>query len=163
MTTSTPARQYLVRVRWPKASSASRFEDPGHPRLENLRRLLPAAALEAHAPRLARVQALSTWLSQSWEHTDSFHAAQYAPWDAETILAWGARQVGHAGRRPVTMCVHYGVAFVSACQALGIPARCAIFAYCNFEGHFTAMVGRVSVVIDPTPTLSLCVLACRCR
>jgi len=136
--------EYLVRVRLAEgddpAPPAMAWEDPGHPRLENLRQLMPAAARDEQAPRLDRLRALSTWLSQSWTHTDSAHATLYTPWDAETILTWGSRQVGHDGRRPIAMCVHYGVAFVTACQALGIPARCAIFTggINSFDGHFAA-------------------------
>lgn len=136
--------EYVVRLRLAEgadpAPPAMLWEDPRHPRLENLRRLLPAAALDDSAPRLTRIQALSTWLSQSWTHTHTAHAAQYTPWDAETILAWGGSQIGHDGRRPIAMCVHYGVAFVTACQALGLPARCAVFnsEINTFDGHFVA-------------------------
>jgi hypothetical protein len=136
--------EYLVRVRLAEGADppppAMVWETPTHPRLANLRQQMPAAALDERAPRLQRLQALSTWLSQSWPHTHSGHASLYTPWDAETILAWGGQQRGHDGRRPITMCVHYGVSFVTACQALGLPARCAIFtSEINlFDGHFAA-------------------------
>lgn len=138
--------EYMVRVRLADghdpAPPAMAWEEQGHPRQASLRQLMPAAALDTTTPRLGRVQALSTWLSQSWPHTHSGQATQYAPWDAETILTWGAKQVGHDGRRPITMCVHYGVTLVTACQALGIPARCAIFTseINKFDGHFAAEV-----------------------
>jgi hypothetical protein len=91
---------------------------------------------------MKRVRALTYWLSTSWQHTDSGVAQQYAPWDAETILAWGRVRTGHDGRLPIVMCVHYGAAFVSCAQAAGLRARAVITAdtingYC---GHFVAEV-----------------------
>ena len=53
------------------------------------------------------------------------------------------------------MCVHYAVAFVSCCQALGIPARCAAVtgALNSGPGHFVAEVWFEDyakwVVVDP--------------
>ena len=53
------------------------------------------------------------------------------------------------------MCVHYAVALVSFCLALGIPARCAITADSinGFKGHFTAEVWFEElgkwVMVDP--------------
>jgi transglutaminase-like putative cysteine protease len=137
--------EYVVRVRLAEGEDppppALVHEDPAHPRLAALRQLMPAAAREG-GTRLDRVRALSTWLSTSWQHTDSVAGSVYTPWDPETILAWGARRVGHDGRLPVTMCVHYGVAMVMSCQALGIPARCAAFAsdINTSDGHFAAEV-----------------------
>ena len=68
-------------------------------------------------------------------------ANQCTPWDAETVLAWGPAKQGHNGQRPVVNCIYYGATFVSSAQAVGIPARCAVFT--NEEpdgwyGHFTA-------------------------
>jgi transglutaminase-like putative cysteine protease len=81
---------------------------------------------------------------------------QYAPWDPPTILSWGAREQGHAGHLPVVMCVQYAVVLTAACQALGIPARCAALtgSVNGFDGHFVSEVwierwGRW-VMIDPT-------------
>ena len=57
------------------------------------------------------------------------------------------------------MCVHYGVAFVTSCQALGIVARCAVFAsdINTFDGHFAAEVWFEDlgkwVFIDPNSDL----------
>ena len=53
-------------------------------------------------------------------------------------MAWGPSQVGHNGKRPIAMCVHYAAALVSCAQAAGIPARCAVLteAVNGFNGHF---------------------------
>jgi hypothetical protein len=129
-------------------------EDPACPRLETLRQAAPREARQ-RGPLLGRVRALSSWLASSWEHTSSARAAQYAPWDAATILAWGRSQCGHSGQRPITMCVHYAVAFVSFCQALGIPARCAVLVGTpnGFDGHFVTEVWFAEygkwVMVDP--------------
>jgi hypothetical protein len=137
--------EYAVRVRLPEGEDdpppVMVWEDAANPRLESLRRLMPAEALKGRT-RMRQVRALTTWLSTSWQHTNSSFTSQYAPWDAETILAWGAARVGHEGRLPCVMCVHYGVAFVSCCQAINIPARCAVFmdALHGADGHFAAEV-----------------------
>ena len=133
--------EYVVRVRLAEgedpAPPSMVWEDQGHPKLGSLRKILPPVARD-QGPLLKRVRALSAWLASSWEHTNSMRAAQYGPWDAETILAWGAAQDGHNGKRPVVMCVHYAAAFVSCAQAVGIPARCAVLteAVNGSNGHF---------------------------
>ncbi len=150
--------EYVVRVRLAEGEDppppAMVREVAESPRLLSLRRLLPPVAKD-QGPLLNRVRALSSWLASSWEHTNSLRAGQYAPWDAETLLAWAPRQVGHNGKRPVAMCVHYAAAFVSCAQAAGIPARCAVLteAVNGFNGHFVAEVwfdeyGKWAVV-DP--------------
>jgi hypothetical protein len=150
--------EYAVRMRLEEendpAPPAMVWEDPDHPRVQSLRNILPPEARE-QGPTLGRVRALSSWLASSWEHTNSNRATQYAPWDAETILAWGPARLGHNGKRPIVMCVHYAVAFVSGCQAVGIPARCAVVtgALDGPDGHFVAEVWFEDhekwVVVDP--------------
>ena len=130
------------------------WESPIHPRTRSLSELLPRRAVNA-TDRLTQVRELSSWLASSWEHSGSRHATVYAPWDAETILAWGGSQRGHNDERPIAMCVHYAVAFVSACQSLGIPARCAALTGTpnGYDGHFVAEVWfeehRKWVMVDP--------------
>jgi len=150
--------EYVVRVRLAEGEDppppAMVWEDPTHPRLAALRQLIPPEALRP-GRRLDQIRALTGWLSAAWEHTSSARAALYAPWDAETIVAWGAARRGHAGQVPIVMCVHYGAAFVSCCQAAGIPARCAaIWGNMNgWNGHFVAEVWldefRKWVMVDP--------------
>jgi len=150
--------EYAVRIRLAEGEDPPPprvvWEEEG-PRLAALRQMLPPMVRREGQPRLDQVRALSAWLASSWEHTSSARAAQYAPWDAPTILAWGASQSGHNGQRPIAMCVHYGVAMVSCCQSLGIPARCAVLTGTpnGFDGHFVTEVwleeyGRW-VMVDP--------------
>jgi hypothetical protein len=137
--------EYIVRVRLAEGQDPPpplmAWEDLDHPRLASLRKLLPPEALEK-VSLLSRVRALSTWLSTSWAHEGSVTAALYAPWDAETILAWGRVRKGPDQRLPITMCVHYGSAFVSACMAAHIPARCLVGTteLNGMGGHFVAEV-----------------------
>jgi hypothetical protein len=151
--------EYVIRIRLAEGEDpeppAIRWEDPGHPRLVSLRQAIPAK-VKKDGSLLERVLALSTWMSQSWEHTGSGRAAVvYAPWDAETILAWGEQRSGHNGERAVVMCVHYAVAFVTACQALNIPARCAVLMGTpnGTDGHFVSEVWFEEygkwVMVDP--------------
>lgn len=149
--------EYVIRVRLEEG------EDPAPPpmiwegentRLASLRQRVPSAALDA-GPTLWRARVLSTWLSSTWEHTNSARASTYGPWDAETLLGWGPKQTGHNGKRPIVMCVHYAAAFVSSAQSIGIPARCAVLteALNGSNGHFVAEVWeeklRKWVVVDP--------------
>jgi hypothetical protein len=150
--------EYIVRVRLEEgadpAPPAMAWEDPHHPRLRRLQQTLPGYILEGGST-LARVRALATQVCTSWEYCNSGPAAQYAPWDAETIVAWGQASRGHDGRKPIVMCVHYAVTLVTYCLAAGIPARCAVFTLGTNtpEGHFTAEVWFQEygkwVMVDP--------------
>ena len=130
------------------------WESADHPRAQSLRDLIPRR-IGNGVDRFTQVRELSSWLASSWEHSGSRRATVYAPWDAETILAWGGSQRGHNDERPIAMCVHYAVAFVSACQALRIPARCAVLMGTpnTYDGHFVAEVWfeeyRKWVMVDP--------------
>ena len=150
--------EYAVRLRLAEGADPEPppvvFEDPADPRLAALRQQLPPAALEQR-PDLERVRILSAWLAESWEHTNSARGFPYAPWDAATIAAWGGARQGHDGRRPVAMCVHYAVALASACQAVGLAARCAALtgSLHGGDGHFVAEVWLDEwvkwVMVDP--------------
>ena len=138
--------EYVMRVRLAEGEDppppSMVWEDPANPRLESLRRILPPGAL-GKGPALDRVRSISSWLASGWEHRSSSpRTAQYAPWDAETILAWGRAASGHNAQLPVVMCQHYAVAFVTSCQAVGIPARCVgLMGTPNgYDGHFVAEV-----------------------
>jgi transglutaminase superfamily protein len=150
--------EYVVRLRLAEGEDpppqSMAWEDPLNPRLAVLRKTLPPEA-HGRGPALERARVLSAWLASSWEHTGPPRAVQYAPWDAETIIAWGKARSGHNAQRPIVMCVHYAVAFVSCCQALGLPARCAaLTADLNgWDGHFVAEVWSSEhtkwVMVDP--------------
>ena len=150
--------EYCVRIRLAEGTDADPpdmiWENPAHPRVEALRQIIPPK-IGRLSRRMDQVRALASWISMSWEHVSSGRAAQYSPWDAETILSWGAAQSGHSGQRPIAMCVHYAVAFVSACQALGIPARSAVLTGTpnGSNGHFVAEVWfeehQKWVMVDP--------------
>jgi len=137
--------EYIVRIRLAEGQDpvppVMVWEAPRHPRLHRLRELVPAQAVRS-GPVLERVRALTTWVSSSWEYRHQGTASQYAPWDAETIIAWGQSKQGHDGRLPIVMCVHYAVTLVTCCMAVGIPARCAAFTggIGGMNGHFTAEV-----------------------
>ena len=138
--------EYVVRVRLAEgedpAPPSMVFNDPDDPRLESLRATMPAQALDRSLPKLERLRAISTWLASSWEHTPATPdlGVINSPWDPETVLAWAPGQCGHNGLRPTANCIFYGVAFANAAQAIGVPARCAIFAGKpgKADGHFTA-------------------------
>jgi hypothetical protein len=150
--------EYVVRLRLAEgddpAPPALTWEDPAAARVRRLREVMPAAALGT-APLLARVRALTGWLSTAWEHTGVAAKTAYTPWDAETILAWGRAGAGHFGQAPIVMCVHYAAAFVSCAQAAGMAARCApIWGTVNgFDGHFVAEVWSDAhgkwIMVDP--------------
>lgn len=149
--------EYVVRIRLDEGEDpvppAVVWEDPDDPRVAALLDVLPSDVQDG-GEILGRVRALSSFLASSWEHTNSQRAAQYAPWDAATILAWGAERAGHNGKRPIVMCVHYAAAFVSCAQAVGIPARCAVLTAPNGrDGHFVAEVWLEAhgkwAVVDP--------------
>lgn len=130
------------------------WESADHPRVQSLRESIPRL-FHYTSDRLAQVRSLASWLASSWQHSGSDSALIYTPWDAETIIAWGGRQRGHNNERPISMCVHYAVAFVSSCQALRIPARCAalIGTPNSFDGHFVAEVWldeyQKWIMVDP--------------
>jgi hypothetical protein len=150
--------EYVARVRLAEGQDPPPakivWENPSCPRVRHLRQVMPAMAL-GKRPLMERVRAITGWLASSWEHTSSGRAPVYAPWDAETILAWGKAQKGHSGWRPVVMCVHYAVAFVSCAQAAGIPARCAVLwgSVNGWDGHFVTELWfdeyQKWVMVDP--------------
>jgi hypothetical protein len=151
--------EYVVRVRLSEGRDppppSMTWEDFQHPRLERIRQMLPSGAFRG--PILDRVRVLTSWICTQWKFRCTRDGGViYAPWDVETIIAWGRAEAGHAGREPIVMCVHYGVALVSCCMAAGIPARCAVFtgSINSEDGHFTAEVWFEElgkwVMVDPT-------------
>jgi len=150
--------EYVVRVRLNEGEDAPPLpivgEDLSNPRLKGLRNMLPGEADESR-PLLDRVRALSSWVSSRWKHRSADRAAQYAPWDAETILAWGKSGLGHNGQPPIVMCVHYGIAFVTLGHSLGIHSRAVALAGTvnGADGHFVVEVWFPEygqwVMVDP--------------
>lgn len=137
--------EYLVRIRMQEGEDLEPpiwvDEDFSHPRLAEIRSLLPSEVFSA-SNILDKIRILSSWTAQSWEYCSSAYASLYTPWDAATILAWGKAEQGQNGQRPIVMCVHYAITFITACQALGIHARASAFteAINGFNGHFAAEV-----------------------
>ncbi|MGI6250389.1 MAG: transglutaminase-like domain-containing protein [Anaerolineaceae bacterium] len=137
--------EYLVRIRLEEGSDvpppAWKNEDFEHARLEYIRNLIPKEILSLEKP-LDKVKQLASWVSQSWNYTSSYDASIYTPWDPATIYSWSRSRKGTNGKPTISFCVHYAVFFVTACQALGLIARCAVFTenINSFNGHFTAEV-----------------------
>ncbi len=137
--------EYLVRVRLNEDQDpfppAWIPEDSSSPYLKDLLQRIPQSICHEQT-QLKQVRSLASWISTSWEYCPSTNATQYTPWDIDTILAWGKSKQGHNGRLPIVMCVQYGVAFMSACQALGLQARAAVFTenITGLNGHFAAEV-----------------------
>lgn len=137
--------EYVARVRLAEgadpAPPAFIWQDPESSAVQELRAMVPSIVLEAPS-FLEQVRALMTWVCTSWEYRCNYDAVQYAPWDPQTILAWGKAKQGHAGQPAIVMCVHYAVAFSSFCNALGIPARCAVLtgSINGPNGHFVSEV-----------------------
>ena len=149
---------YCVRIRLQEGEDEPApkliWESADHPRVRLLRESIPKM-FHHNSDRLEQVRCLASWLAVSWQHSGSDSAPIYTPWDAETIIAWGSKQHGHNNERPISMCVHYAVAFVSACQSLGIPARCAALMGTpnGYDGHFVAEVWldeyQKWIMVDP--------------
>ena len=134
--------EYVVRVRLVEGEDAPPpdmvWENPNHPRLIRLRDQLPVDVFSGAF--LERVRSICTWVCTRWPYSCSDPG--YAPWDADTIMAWGQAQKGAGGLKPIVMCVHFGVTLVTACQAVGIPARCAVFSDSinGTHGHFATEI-----------------------
>ena len=132
---ASPRAKTLHRHPWSSTTPTTRDWNPSD-------RSCPHRPSTPSLPKLERLRAISTWLASSWEHTPAAPGLGVinSPWDPETVLAWAPGQCGHNGLRPTANCIFYGVAFANAAQAIGVPARCAIFAGKpgKADGHFTA-------------------------
>ncbi len=137
--------EYVVRLRSRSAALHDPapgkvvYPDPKHPKLAELRRMIPRSVTRSSDP-WRRLLALRTWVATRWSH-DPF-GPPYCPWDAPTILDWARRDRGHSGRGKVAMCVHFGVVFASLATALGFRARCIAVtrAIGSNDGHFLCEV-----------------------
>jgi len=117
------------------------WERPDCPEFAAVREAIPAE-IRAVADPWERARALAAWVSTQWEYRNTSGGVEYAPWDALTILAWGREQRGLMKPNPITMCVHYGIVFVTCALALGIPARsvCCNGGSPHTSGHFISEV-----------------------
>ena len=91
--------EYVVRVRLAEGDDPAPppivFNDPDDPRLDSLRAIMPAQALDQGLTKLERLRAISTWLASSWEHTPA------APDLGVINSPWGSRDSTRMGARPV--------------------------------------------------------------
>jgi hypothetical protein len=137
--------EYVVRLRSRSATLREpaphevTYADAGHPKLKELRAMLPKTVTRVRDP-WKQVLALRTWVATRWSH-DPF-GPPYCPWDTPTILNWATHNRGHGGRGKVAMCVHFAVTFAGFATALGHRARCvAITTDINtMDGHFVCEV-----------------------
>jgi hypothetical protein len=151
--------RYVVRARAQQGQDPAPpdhvWESTDHAVVREFRESLPAELVSGNSTWDV-VNRLSTWVCRSWAYRNTSDAQQYAPWDAPTILKWGAAERGHDGNVPIVMCVHYAVVLATACQALGIPARCAALtgSINGSDGHFVTEVWIEEwdrwVMVDPT-------------
>lgn len=135
--------EYLIRIRMhhdrdvrpPKII----YENPKHPRVRELRELVPASIRKIVDP-WRQVLALRTWVTRAWTY-EAF-GRSYSPHDPRTVLAWKQANWGHGYENPIAMCVHYGFVFSSLAAALGHDARgVAITQDVNSpHGHFMTEV-----------------------
>jgi len=117
------------------------WESPDCPELAAVREAVPAE-IRAVADPWARARALAAWTSTQWEYRNTKGGIEYAPWDALTILSWGRAKRGMVQPNPITMCVHFGIVFVTCALALGLPARsiCVNGGGSSTSGHFISEV-----------------------
>ncbi|MFW6060470.1 MAG: transglutaminase domain-containing protein [Phycisphaeraceae bacterium] len=115
------------------------LENPEHPRVRELREIVPASVREESDP-WQQVLALRAWVAQQWTHDGSGPA--YAPWDPWTVLDWSQRNGGHGRKGKVTFCVHFSTTFVALVTALGHKARCLAITrdVAGPAGHFVCEV-----------------------
>jgi transglutaminase-like putative cysteine protease len=139
--------EYVVRLRLHDAAlsdpppPAFAWERPDCPALEPLLLQIPAEVRRIADP-WARARALSSWVSGQWLYRNTTTGAEYAPWDPLTILSWGRAERGQELERPIVMCVHFGVVYVAAALAVGLPARnlCTSNTMDGMLGHFISEV-----------------------
>jgi hypothetical protein len=90
-----------------------RREDTGHPSLETLRDQYALADVAGSGDDFVRANRVRMWLKGRWPHLIPF---TNPPYDGLVIL-------DRAARGETFICMHYSVALVHCCAALGIDAR----------------------------------------
>ena len=91
-----------------------RSESPGHPRLQELRERHALDAIAGDGADLERSTRLRSWVKSLWEHRIP---RRNPPWDGPLIIDRATRGVD------TFICMHYSVALVHCCRALGLEAR----------------------------------------
>jgi hypothetical protein len=100
---------------------------------------------------------LAGFLAQAWPYANTNQGSVYGPWDGRTLLEWGNPAIREKlPEPPITMCVHYAMAFVQFAIAKRIPARAVVTTgnLNSTDGHFVVEVWieafRGWAMIDPT-------------
>lgn len=133
--------EYIVRLRSlsPKLRDPEParpvYEDPNHPRVRELAKLVPAN-VRGIRDTWKKAVALREWVCSKWVH-DPFGAA-YSPWDPWTVLEWTRRGGGHGQATKIAMCVHFGSTMAALGVAIGLLARPVVMteAINTMHGHF---------------------------
>lgn len=154
------AGEYLARLYLPDlpdkpARPRFVFEDFDHPQLAAMRRHFKLdAVVRGKKHTFEKVRALMSCVAKLWlvrvgGRTPSGRPAtgsgNVCPWNTLLTADWMSRDTvqGCPGQRPVAFCVHYGIAMVQCCAALGIYARPVIMEQCHPQspsGHFCCEV-----------------------
>ncbi len=129
------------------------WEDFAHPQLAAMREFFGLDRLvRGKRHTFDKVRALSSFVAKLWqvrvgEASPSGRPAtgtrSVCPWNTLLTWDWMTRDTVQAGLRPVAFCVHYGIAMVQCCAALGLYARPVVMEDCHPKcpgGHFCAEV-----------------------
>ena len=137
--------EYLIRLR----SQTERLADDGppamvyentnHPRVRELRGLLPARIVKQRDP-WKQLLGLRTWVATRWSHDNK--GRTYSPWDPWTVLDWVRRDTCHGHQGRIAFCVHFAVVFGAFAAALGHRARGVAVTddFNSMNGHFMCEV-----------------------
>ena len=134
------------------------YGDSGLPTNEILA-LLPPELRVLRNPDWSEAWLVAVWLHSAWEYRNTHQGKFYCPWRIGEILHWGGLGLGPDGTPPIAMCVHFAVAFLQSCLALGTPARLLplMSSLNSGSGHFVAELWSRSlqkwVLIDPQACL----------
>lgn len=89
-------------------------EDPEHPVLGELRSRFDLEHVAGRGPDVDRAIRIRDWIKSQFDHAQP---ARMPQWNALTILDRGSRGVDSF------ICIHYSVALVQCCLAIGVQAR----------------------------------------
>lgn len=108
------------------SESSFRFESAPHPVFEELQQRFDLERIAGVGADLYRATALRSWIKSLWRHQEPCHLP---PYDGLLILDRGSRGID------TFICMHYSVALVHCCLALGIQAR-LINLHCGIEESY---------------------------